>query len=488
MQSMQRQFGRMTTKRSADDSQVAVLLKDIKDADQLLTQIIDSTKAWRDAWTSVATHQSRLAEEFDGLYAPIVGSSTAPTAHRPVDTDPMLLRRTNKLRRDFDDLRIELSQELRDVEARMTNPAEQAKQFLSPIWKTIKKREERKLDFERYQNKVDGYMKKTKRTDRDNMALAKAETELAQGKANYQAADEDLIRRLPKLIALTFSLIPIILNAQIEIQNRLLGQYYTALHAYCEGERFPSPPPPMDQIIMDWEDAHFPIRNRFESFDCLAQGKSIRQTSADQPEEKSSRFNILGKSRSNGNIPQIPFTRKPSHPAPSFHGSLSPSQPEDMPPSLPNNKPPPQRYPSPSPPASLMTRPSTLSINSSAATSPPASDYQPATPQPGSIQYAPAGPKMDYFSRERNAAPSPAQTDYTSVIAKKKKPPPPPRALPQKFVRALYDFDGQGPGDLSFRENDCIRIVQRTASTDDWWEGELAGVKGSFPANYVETI
>lgn len=39
MQSMQRQFGRMTTKRSADDSQVAVLLKDIKDADQLLTQV-----------------------------------------------------------------------------------------------------------------------------------------------------------------------------------------------------------------------------------------------------------------------------------------------------------------------------------------------------------------------------------------------------------------------------------------------------------------
>jgi hypothetical protein len=39
MQTMQRQFGRMTTKRSADDSQVAVLLKDIKDADQLLTQV-----------------------------------------------------------------------------------------------------------------------------------------------------------------------------------------------------------------------------------------------------------------------------------------------------------------------------------------------------------------------------------------------------------------------------------------------------------------
>jgi hypothetical protein len=108
-------------------------------------QIIDYTKAWRDAWTSVAIHQCRMAEEFDGMYAPIVGSSTAPTSHRPVDTDSMLLKRTNKLRRDFEELRTELSQELMDVEVRMTNPAEQAKHFLSPIWKTIKKREERKV-------------------------------------------------------------------------------------------------------------------------------------------------------------------------------------------------------------------------------------------------------------------------------------------------------------------------------------------------------
>lgn len=39
MQSMQRKFGRMTTKRSADDSQVAVLLKDFEDADSLLTKV-----------------------------------------------------------------------------------------------------------------------------------------------------------------------------------------------------------------------------------------------------------------------------------------------------------------------------------------------------------------------------------------------------------------------------------------------------------------
>jgi hypothetical protein len=96
-----------------------------------------------------------MAEEFDGMYAPILGSSTAPTAHRPVDTDPMLLKRTNKLRREFDELRTELSQELLDVEARMTYPADQAKNFLSPIWKTIKKREERKVSSFFHFDKID---------------------------------------------------------------------------------------------------------------------------------------------------------------------------------------------------------------------------------------------------------------------------------------------------------------------------------------------
>ena len=54
------------------------------------------------------------------------------------------------------------------------------------------------------------------------------------------------------------------------------------------------------------------------------------------------------------------------------------------------------------------------------------------------------------------------------------------------FVTALYDFGGQGEGDLVFQQGDRIRVLKRTDSTDDWWEGELRGVKGSFPANYVE--
>lgn len=74
-----------------------------------------------------------------------------------------------------------------------------------------------------------------------------------------------------------------------------------------------------------------------------------------------------------------------------------------------------------------------------------------------------------------------------AAVAKKKPPPPPPRPGPgAQYVTALYDFGGQSEGDLAFRERDRIRVVEKTDSTDDWWEGELRGVRGSFPANYVE--
>ena len=53
-------------------------------------------------------------------------------------------------------------------------------------------------------------------------------------------------------------------------------------------------------------------------------------------------------------------------------------------------------------------------------------------------------------------------------------------------ARALFTFEGDQPGDLSFEKGDIITIVQRSQTTDDWWTGELNGRRGIFPANYVQ--
>ncbi|KFO56197.1 SH3 domain-containing YSC84-like 1, partial [Corvus brachyrhynchos] len=52
-------------------------------------------------------------------------------------------------------------------------------------------------------------------------------------------------------------------------------------------------------------------------------------------------------------------------------------------------------------------------------------------------------------------------------------------------VTALYSFEGQQPGDLTFKAGDKITVTTKTNSQFDWWEGRIGGKTGIFPANYV---
>ncbi|KAF4795406.1 SH3 domain-containing YSC84-like protein 1 [Turdus rufiventris] len=52
-------------------------------------------------------------------------------------------------------------------------------------------------------------------------------------------------------------------------------------------------------------------------------------------------------------------------------------------------------------------------------------------------------------------------------------------------VTALYSFEGQQPGDLTFKAGDRITVTTKTNSQFDWWEGSTGGKTGIFPANYV---
>lgn len=53
---------------------------------------------------------------------------------------------------------------------------------------------------------------------------------------------------------------------------------------------------------------------------------------------------------------------------------------------------------------------------------------------------------------------------------------------------ALYTFEGEEGGDLSFRKGDVITIVKKSESKDDWWTGRIGPNQGIFPANYVDLV
>eukprot|EP01102_Stenamoeba_stenopodia_P010012 TRINITY_DN296_c0_g1_i2.p1 TRINITY_DN296_c0_g1~~TRINITY_DN296_c0_g1_i2.p1 ORF type:complete len:496 (-),score=153.67 TRINITY_DN296_c0_g1_i2:190-1677(-) len=54
-------------------------------------------------------------------------------------------------------------------------------------------------------------------------------------------------------------------------------------------------------------------------------------------------------------------------------------------------------------------------------------------------------------------------------------------------ARAVYDYEGEAEGDLAFREGDLITILDQS-DPSGWWQGDLNGVVGFFPSNFVEMV
>lgn len=99
------------------------------------------------------------------------------------------------------------------------------------------------------------------------------------------------------------------------------------------------------------------------------------------------------------------------------------------------------------------------------------------------------------LGRTTSVTKSPPPPSYTAAggasaaaAAGAKRPPPPPPMKPKpgapaavQHVVALYDYTAQAEGDLSFNAGDRIQVVEKTASTEDWWTGKVNGLQGVFP-------
>ncbi|KAK1755692.1 hypothetical protein QBC47DRAFT_193418 [Echria macrotheca] len=51
---------------------------------------------------------------------------------------------------------------------------------------------------------------------------------------------------------------------------------------------------------------------------------------------------------------------------------------------------------------------------------------------------------------------------------------------------ALFTFEGDQAGDLSFKKGDIITVLKKTDSDNDWWTGMIGTKHGIFPSNYVK--
>lgn len=95
-------------------------------------------------------------------------------------------------------------------------------------------------------------------------------------------------------------------------------------------------------------------------------------------------------------------------------------------------------------------------------------------------------PPPPYSATTSVSAPS---SPALGAAAAGKAKPPPPKPKPSRFsgvpavetVTALYDYEAQAEGDLSFSTGDVIEIVSRTQNENEWWVGKVNGKEGQFP-------
>lgn len=90
------------------------------------------------------------------------------------------MERTFKLKTAYSELRTELVEEMATIEQSILRPATDARDSIAPIRKTIKKRENKRLDFEKLQEKTVKLQRKPGRTPKEDAALAKAEAEMSR--------------------------------------------------------------------------------------------------------------------------------------------------------------------------------------------------------------------------------------------------------------------------------------------------------------------
>ncbi|TQS37553.1 hypothetical protein Golomagni_01967 [Golovinomyces magnicellulatus] len=459
MKSVNRQFGKLMRKNHGDTTNIAVLLNDFEEADKILSKFIEACKAWRDSWISILSVQLASTSMFKELYDPIMGTNERK-GPEPIVTPVEKLDRVQKLQLVQRELKSDLLEEVKMIDCSIINPAVNTKELIQPLKKMIKKRENKRLDWEMYVNRVDGYLKKMKRTDRENTALTKAEEDAAQAANTLKLADDHLREILPPIISAAVSILPHLTEAQIMVQTSLLAHSYTALHNFFEEVGWQSVAS-IEEILALWSKDFNPIQKKVEAIDCIVRGKLIHQPTT---------HHIKGSSIIRHNPRNdIPSRRLSSNTTVSSQHSVP------------------------------MLETGSLHVSSikSQRTSPisPTSSEEQYTVLPFP-KYASRANPSQISSNSNNYTHSPIATSVDQiqrVPAGKKRPPPPPppkRKASQKpdvFVTALYSFEGQNEGDLSFMEGDVIKVIKKTASTDDWWEGTLRGLQGSFPANYCKS-
>ena len=385
-------------------------------------------------------HQIEFSKAIAEIYKPISGRVSDPDSIIP-EGNPEGIQACEEYENIVRELQATLTPELEMIQARVIGPADELLTVIKTVQKMTLKRSHKQLDYDRRRTTLKKLQDKKEKSLKDEKALFKAENEVEQATQEFNYFNDLLKDELPRLFALEREFIRPLFQSFYYMQ---LNVFYT-LH-----EKMQSIDIGYFDLTLDIEDAFERKRGDIQS---ATEALAI------------TRFKTTGAK----NKPALKYGTNQRL----LEGRKSTSASAAASPTLAIEA-------APTSPSSASGRQSLDSYTSRRQTH----DFLENPPPP-------------YSSPLLNGDTSIARANSTGsswgAAAKKKgAAPPPPKPKPSGLrgtptspslptATALYDYEAQAAGDLSFATGDVIEVTQKGATENEWWTGTLNGRQGQFP-------
>ncbi|KAL1618516.1 BAR adaptor protein Hob1 [Diplodia seriata] len=383
----------------------------------------DESKKYFDAINGMLTHQIEFSQAIQEIYKPISGRMSDPDSF-VAEGNPEGIRACEEYEGIVKELQEQLAPELEMIETRVIRPADELMEIIKIIRKLAAKRDHKQLDYDRHRATLKKLQEKKDKSLKDEKALYRAENDVELATQEYNYFNDLLKDELPKLFALEREFIQPLFQSFYYMQ---LNVFYT-LHEK------------MQNMDIGYFNLQLDIEAGFEEKrgDIKEQAEALAIT----------------KFKTTGGVRRPPALKYGQQRQLAIEGNTS----------------------SPS---------RRLTMDSADTQAPP--PYSSALASPTVANSLSAGGTSDI---KRSAS---TGSNWGALAKSKGAAPPPPKPKPARFSNApavetcvaLYDYEAQAEGDLSFTTGDVIQILTRTQNENEWWTGTVNGRQGQFPGNYV---
>lgn len=388
----------------------------------------DESKKYFEAITGMMTHQIGFSQAIAEIYKPISGRVSDPDSLIP-EGNPEGIAACEEYESICKDLLETLQPELEMIDTRVIRPADELLAVIKVIRKTITKRQHKQLDYDRHRANLKKLQDKKDKSLKDEKAMYKAENEAEQATTEFDYFNDLLKEELPKLFGLEREFIKPLFQSFYYMQ---LNVFYT-LHERMQG----------------CDIGYFNLQKSIE--------EGFEEKRGDVREQAEALSIVKFKTANAKRNPKL---------GPGVGNRLGI---EDRT----------SRLTITDGRSSSVTSDTRRSSTEFAGTAPP-----PYSPTSNSI----AGANLNEKSGIGRA--NSVNSQWTTRGGKAA--PPPPKAKPSRLsgvpaaetVTALYDYEAQAEGDLSFTTGDVIEIIHRTDNENEWWTGKCNGKQGQFPGTF----